>query len=112
MTERVEVAICSGALFNSEQEQLVALSAAARLPVVSSYTASVAAGVLAAYGADLTTNHQRAADYVDRILKGAKPIDLPIEALNPILAINLKTARSLGLTIPSTVVFRADRLIE
>jgi putative ABC transport system substrate-binding protein len=68
--ERADVLLCAGALFNSEQAQLIALVALARLPAIYAYSATVHAGGLAAYGSDLPYNYRRAAEYVDRILKG------------------------------------------
>lgn len=89
------------------------LEARYRLPSIHASTANVASGVLIAYGADRVEQTRQAASYVDRILKGEKPGDLPVQ--NPTkydLAINLKTARSLGLTVPQSLLVAADQLVE
>jgi putative ABC transport system substrate-binding protein len=97
-------------LFFSEGRQL---ALAARLPTVGAERRYIEAGVLASYGIDQRESYRRGASYVDRILKGAKPGDLPIEFPSRIeLAINLKTAKALGLDLPPTLVTRADEVIE
>jgi putative ABC transport system substrate-binding protein len=92
---------------------IIALAAQHRLPAVYAYRSFVAEGGLMSYGPDISDIFRRTASYVDRILKGAKPADLPVEA--PVkfeLAINLKTATSLGLTVPEKLLATADEVIE
>jgi putative ABC transport system substrate-binding protein len=84
-----------------------------RLPSVYGFSEFVDAGGFMSYGAVLSDTYRRAAAYVDRILKGAKPRDLPVEHPTKFeLVINLKTAKALGLTIPPSVIGRADQVIE
>jgi putative ABC transport system substrate-binding protein len=93
--------------------QIVKLAAQHRLPVVSVYRPYVMAGGLIAYGPDTADVFRRSADYVDRILKGAKPAELPVQQPNKYeLIINLKTAKALGLEVPSRLLFTADEVIE
>ena len=92
---------------------IFALAAQHRLPTVYLFRFMAREGGLVSYGVDLGETFPRAAEYVDRILRGAKPADLPVQAPTKYeLAINLKTASALGLTVPPTLLARADAVIE
>jgi ABC-type uncharacterized transport system substrate-binding protein len=100
-------------MFVNELRRLVDLAAKNRLPAVYPWREFVDAGGLMAYGANVADLFRRTATYVDKILKGAKPGDLPVEQATKFeLVINLKTAKALGLTIPPSVLQRADQVIE
>ena len=95
------------------RDLIIALAARHKLPAVYSFGYFARAGGLISYGADIIDQYGRAAGYVDRILKGDKPADLPVQAPTKYeLVINLKTAKALGLDIPATVLARADEVIE
>ena len=95
------------------RELIVALAARHRLPVVYSFRSIVASGGLISYGPDTSDLFLRAASYVDRILKGEKPSDLPVQAPTKFtLAVNLRTAKALALTMPTSILLRADEVIE
>ena len=105
--------VLPSSMFISERRRLVDLAAKNRLPAVYSVREFVDAGSFMAYGPHLPDLNRRAATYVDRILKGAKPGDLPIEQPTKFeLVINLKTAKALGLTVPQSISARADEVIE
>jgi putative ABC transport system substrate-binding protein len=94
-------------------EWIMAFAAQNRLPVMSNVQANVPAGALMSYGPSWPELFQRAALYVDKILKGAKPGDLPVQQPSTFeLVINLKTAEALGLTIPPTLLFQATKVIR
>jgi ABC-type uncharacterized transport system substrate-binding protein len=100
-------------MFTSHRQRLTALTLKHRLPTVFPFRMQAEAGGLMSYGADTTDMVHRTAVYVDKILKGAKPFDLPIEQPTKFeLVINLKTAKALGLTIPPALLLRADSAIE
>jgi putative tryptophan/tyrosine transport system substrate-binding protein len=95
------------------QKQILALALKSRLPTISGPREFVEAGGLVAYGPNFPDLFRRSAAYVDKILKGAKPADLPIEQPTKFdLVVNLKTAKALGLTVPRTVILQADQVIE
>src|SRR6266545_4304174 len=107
------VLVLRDGLFLAQRTQIAALAAKSRLPVVYGFREEAEAGGLMAYGADVALMYRRAATYVDRILKGAKPADLPVEQPTKFdLIINLKTAKALGLTIPPSLLQRADQIIQ
>jgi putative ABC transport system substrate-binding protein len=100
-------------LFNTHKKTLLDLVGQSRLPASCEQRAFVVDGCLMAYGPSFTQMWRRAATYVDKILKGAKPADLPIEQpMKFELVINLKTAKTLGLTIPPSILFQADEVIR
>ena len=107
------VLILSDIMFFDRRQQIATLAAQQGLPVVGWTRELADAGALMTYGPNTVAMHRRAAAYVDKVLKGANPADLPIE--QPVqfeLVINLRTARSLGLKVPSSILFRADHVIE
>jgi putative tryptophan/tyrosine transport system substrate-binding protein len=100
-------------MFFSHRSRIADLAAKSRLPAIYPTSPYVDAGGLMSYGNDLTVVHRRGAVYVDKILKGAKPAELPVERpMKFELVINLRTAKQLGLTTPGSVLYRADRVIK
>jgi putative tryptophan/tyrosine transport system substrate-binding protein len=122
MPSRFEAAIKAGAtsllvledpLTYSIRRQICELAAKSRLPTIYGNKEFVEAGGLMSYGTDRRQLYRRAAEYVDKILKGAKPGNLPVEQPTKFeLVINLKTAKTLGLAIPPALLVRADHVIE
>ena len=105
--------VLDGPLMNVNRKRIVGFALKSRLPSVYDSRECVDAGGLMYYGADLTDSYRRVATYVDKILKGAKPADLPVEQPTKFeLVINLKTAKQIGLTIPPNVLARADKVIK
>jgi len=105
--------VLSDVIFNSHRTRLADLAARSRLPAAYGNRESVEGGGLISYGPSFLDLHRRAAAYVDKILKGAKPAELPVEQPTKFeLVINLKTARALGLTIPLSLLRQADELIQ
>jgi putative ABC transport system substrate-binding protein len=100
-------------LVTTNRNRLAILAVGARLPTMHGNRENVDAGGLISYGPNLPDLHRRAADFVDRILRGAKPADIPVEQPTKFdLVINLTTAKALGLTIPESFLARADEVIE
>jgi ABC-type uncharacterized transport system substrate-binding protein len=107
------VIVAPNTAFAENRKQIIELAAQHRLPALYSRREQVEAGGLVSYGQNYPAMHRRAADYVDRILRGTKPADLPVERLPKLEFIfNLKSAKQIGLTIPPNVLVRADRVIR
>jgi putative ABC transport system substrate-binding protein len=105
--------VVSNPLLNRDRKRIIALAARHRLPAIYEWRESAEDGGLLAYGAKVRELNRRVAAYVDKILKGAKPGDLPVEQPTTFeLVINLKTAKALGLTIPPSLLARADEVIQ
>jgi len=105
--------VTSSASAAVHRELIITLAARFRLPAVYSYRYFTTSGGLISYGPDPIDQYRRAAGYIDRILRGEKPADLPVQAPTKYeLAINLKTAKALGLVVPSALLARADEVIE
>ena len=105
--------IASGPVLNPRQKEILELAVKSRLPVIYTLRSFVEAGGLMTYGVKLDDLDRRAAVYVDKILKGGKPAELPVEQPTKFeLIINLKAAKQIGLTIPPNVLARADRVIR
>jgi putative ABC transport system substrate-binding protein len=105
--------VMSDALVGEHRTEVFAFAASARLPASYDLPNWAREGALIAYGPLLAEHYVMAAGYVDRILKGAKPADLPVEQPTRFeLVVNLKTAKALGLTIPQTLIVRADEVIR
>ena len=107
------VLVLGGPVFNSQRAEVVSLAVKSRLPAIYARSEFVEDGGLMTYGVSISDLMRRAATYVDKILKGAKPADLPVEQPTKFeLVINLKSAKLIGLTIPHSVLARADRVIR
>jgi putative ABC transport system substrate-binding protein len=113
-TERADaVFVVASVILTTDRERIIQLAAKHRLPAIYDWREHVEAGGLMAYGGSISGFTRRAALYVDRIFKGANPADLPVERATTFeLTINLKTAKALGLTIPPSVLARADEVIQ
>jgi putative ABC transport system substrate-binding protein len=114
LEERVgAIVLAPDAFFNSRRQQIAELAISRQLPSVFAQREYVADGGLMSYGESLADFYKRSASYVDKIIKGARPADLPVEQPTHFyLVVNLKTAKAIGLTIPESFLLRADEVIE
>jgi putative tryptophan/tyrosine transport system substrate-binding protein len=107
------VFLIGGTMFYANRAEVGELALKSRLPMMCGPRETMHAGCLISYSAALTDRFRRAADFVDKILKGAKPADLPVEQPTKVpLVIDLKTAKALGITIPQSLLGRADEVIQ
>jgi putative ABC transport system substrate-binding protein len=105
--------VCADPLFNAIRAQLNVLALEARLPTIYALREYLEGGGLMSYGPDIPDSFRRAAEYIDKILRGAKPEDLPVQQPTKFeMVINLKTAKALGITVPPTLLARTDDVIE
>jgi putative ABC transport system substrate-binding protein len=105
--------VLGGPAANAQRELIATMAARHRVPAVYAARYFITAGGLISYGPDFVDQYRQAAGYIDRILKGEKPANLPVQAPNKYeLVINLKTAKALGIEMPTSVLARADEVIE
>jgi putative ABC transport system substrate-binding protein len=112
--EHFDAAYITSAPFNNQNVRLISeLTRRHRIPAVSEFAKWARAGLLLTYGQDFSLSEVRTVEYVDKILRGAKPRDLPVEQATQLeLVVNLKTTKALGLTVPRSLLARADEVIE
>jgi len=107
------VVVLSAPAFSNDSPRLAHVALTSRLPTITPFKEFAVAGGILAYGPDEDSNYQRLASLVDKILRGGRPSDIPVERPTRFnLVVNLKTARALGLTIPQSVLFRADEIVQ
>jgi putative tryptophan/tyrosine transport system substrate-binding protein len=107
------VLVLASAMFVNARRQIATFALVSRLPTVYNFREHIEDGGLISYGVDLRQNYRRGAYFVDRILKGAKPAELPVEFPTKVeLVVNVTTAKALGITVPPTLLARADEVIE
>jgi len=107
------LAVTPMVLAANHRKEIVELAAKSRLPAIYYRESFVESGGLMSYGADLADHFRRAADFIEKILKGTKPADLPVEQPKKFeFVINLKAAKQIGLTIPQSMLYRADKVIK
>ena len=111
-SSQASVVVCEN-LFIDNMQQVIELATKYRLPTVYCLSGFVRRGGLMSYGTDLSALYRRAAEYVDKILRGTNPGDLPVEQARTFeLVVNLRTAKALGITMPESILLRADEVIR